>query len=355
MALYAMGMTQATLQLNDDWLHFKSEHHKAYKEQQVDAFRNKIWMGNLALIEKHNREAEQGKHTYTLGMNKFGDWTTEELLRYTGRCHFTSFPSSGPAFTGIGSDVPDEIDWRNHSYVTPVKDQKACGSCYAFAATAALEGQHARATGQLVSLSEQQIVDCSEKFGNLGCKGGNAWRSFDYVIENGGIVSDKQYPYEAKDTYPCRVAGKAIVATCDEWRGVLPQANEAALKQAVGTVGPVSVASYVPRAFYLYKSGVFYDIECLFAKTTGHAVAVVGYGTYRNGSDVQDYWIVRNSWGSQWGEGGYVKMARNRNNHCLIASYATYPAMQSTSASIPNVSVVIGILMILIHITTANA
>jgi len=218
------------------------------------------------------------------------------------------------------SVVPDAIDWRDKDYVTPVKDQGQCGSCWSFSTTGALEGQHKRKSGVLTSLSEQNLVDCSKKFGNNGCEGGLMDNAFAYIKENHGIDTETSYPYEGKEGR-CRYNKRAIGATDSGFVDV-PAGSETHLKQAVASVGPVSVAIDASHeSFQFYNEGVYDEQECS-SEELDHGVLVVGYGTSEEG---QDYWIVKNSWSPKWGRDGYVFMSRNKNNQCGIASSASYP------------------------------
>merc|ERR1719192_313789 len=219
------------------------------------------------------------------------------------------------------------VNWIEKGYVTHVKDQgEYCGSCWAFSATGSIEGAHFKSTGKLVSLSEQNLMDCSKV--NKGCKGGFAVDAFKYVIAVGGIDNEASYPYNCKncnETTPdktCKFNFSDVGATISSFKRI-PANSEMDLQKASATVGPISVAidAKLPT-FTFYKSGVYYDRNCS-STHLGHGVLVVGYGTQGN----EDYWLVKNSWGVTWGENGYIKMARNKNNACGIASDASYPVV----------------------------
>ena len=213
------------------------------------------------------------------------------------------------------------FDWRVKGAVTKVKDQGRCNSCWAFSSTGVIEGQHFLKTKQLISLSEQNLMDCSGGGGeDVGCQPFSKYKAFDYVKSNGGVDTEASYPYEAtKDV--CRFAVNTVGATVTGYVKI-PQ-NESALLEAVTNVGPISVSIDASNTtFHHYSDGVYYNPWCSSVKLD-HAVLVVGYGTH-NG---QDYWLVKNSWGEDWGMEGYIMMARNKDNNCGIVTQAVYPTV----------------------------
>jgi len=311
---------------------FKKTHDKTYLGAEHD-FRFSVFQKNLETIEKHNSEYSMGMHKYRLGINHFADLTAEEFRqKYLGtrlsfRQNTTKSLTTFQSLPGWMT-VPDEIDWRKHDIVTPVKNQEQCGSCWAFSTTGSLEGAHARATGKLVSLSEQQLVDCSSRYGNNGCNGGLMDNAFEYVLKNGGLDTEQSYPYHG-DEERCHFKVKNIGSKCSGFVDVR-QGDEKALKEALATVGPVSIAIDVTEdKFMLYKDGVFFDETCSNQPDSlNHGVLIVGYGTDEQDDERADYWIVKNSWSTKWGEDGYIRMARNKNNMCGVATSASYPIVR---------------------------
>lgn len=287
----------------------------------------KIYVQNKHKIAKHNQRFDLGQEKFRLRVNKYADLLHEEFVHTLNGFNRSAIKGVSQRIeepiTWIepaNVEVPKTIDWRQKGAVTAVKDQGHCGSCWSFSATGALEGQHFRKTGKLVSLSEQNLIDCSQKYGNNGCNGGMMDFAFQYIKDNKGIDTEKAYPYEAIDD-ECHYNPKSVGAV-DKGFVDIPQGDENALKKAIGTVGPVSVAIDASHeSFQFYSEGVYYEAQC-DSEQLDHGVLAVGYGTTEEG---EDYWLVKNSWGTTWGDQGYVKMARNRDNHCGIATSASYP------------------------------
>ncbi|BFZ04431.1 hypothetical protein BsWGS_07471 [Bradybaena similaris] len=300
------------------WEQFKIDHKRVYKSAREERQRFAIFMDNVKKIERHNWQFHNGLTTYWMDINQFSDWTDEEWRSMLVPIAINATTDSQATSLTMDVGVPDTIDWSQKGYVTGVKNQLSCGSCWAFSTTGSLEGQWFRKKGQLISLSEQQLVDCSGSVGNRGCNGGWVDRSFSYILASKGIEGEADYPYKATQG-PCRYQQKFAKASVSGYVNVNPSGNELVLKNTVGSVGPVSVYIYANSNFQSYRGGIFTDSNCNYQ--INHAVLAVGYGT----SGGQDYWLVKNSWGTAWGERGYIRVARNRGNMCQIASYAYYP------------------------------
>ena len=223
--------------------------------------------------------------------------------------------------------LPSRVDWREAGAVTPVKSQGMCGSCYSFSATGALEAMYHRKTGILTSLSEQNIIDCSREFGNQGCGGGLPDLVYQYIKENNGIDTETSYPYEDINPQPnshghaCRY-NPAFKGAMDVGFVDVESGNEAELKTAVATVGPCSVGIDASHGLQFYSRGIYREEQCS-TKNLDHAVLAVGYGVEEESGE--EYWLVKNSWGTGWGEEGYFRIARNEGNMCGIATNANFP------------------------------
>uniref|UniRef100_A0A8C6J8G1 Cathepsin K n=1 Tax=Melopsittacus undulatus TaxID=13146 RepID=A0A8C6J8G1_MELUD len=308
-------------ELDAHWDLWKRTHRKQYNGKE-EAARRQIWERNLKYINTHNLEHALGVHSFELAMNHLGDMTSEEVVRtMTGLKLPHNRPHGNetlyvPDWT---ERTPAAVDWRRKGYVTPVKNQGQCGSCWAFSAVGALEGQLKRRTGNLLALSPQNLVDCVAT--NDGCGGGYMTNAFEYVRHNRGIDSEDAYPYIGQDQ-SCMYSPTGKAAKCRGYREI-PVGNERALKRAVARIGPIAVGidASLP-SFQFYSRGVYYDQSCN-GQNINHAVLAVGYGTQKG----TKHWIIKNSWGEEWGNKGYVLLARNRDNACGIANLASFPRM----------------------------
>jgi len=321
--LIAVTYSQAALLFQQEWGSWKDYHGKTYSTNIEEARRQMAWQDNLMYVTKHNMEAAQGKHTYTVDMNQFADLTNQEwrdmLLREKPRVG-EGFCDNEYLRDDQSHDAPKKVNWVDQGYVTPIKDQKKCGSCWAFSTTGSLEGQMFAKTGKLVSLSEQNLVDCSQAEGNMGCHGGLMDHGFEYINKN-GIETEEDYPYTAVDGH-CKYNASMSAATVSGCVDI-KTGSESDLQDAVSKIGPISVGIDAGhQSFQLYSEGVYYEQACSHSRLD-HGVLVVGYGTDEDSE--KDFWEVKNSWGEVWGMKGFIKMSRNRENNCGIATQASYP------------------------------
>ncbi|XP_077653929.1 procathepsin L isoform X5 [Urocitellus parryii] len=269
LAILCFGMASPAPKLDHSleaqWQEWKAKHRKTY-DMNEEGKRKAEWEKNMKMIELHNGEYNQGKHSFIMAMNVFGDMTRAEFSNmvsgFQNQKHKKGKVFQKPLF----GDVPKSVDWRKKGYVTAVKHQ--------------------------------------------------------YIKDNGGLDSEASYPYEAQNR-PCRYNPQNSVAN-DKGFIDIPE-DEEALMKAVATVGPISVAIDAEHdSFKFYKGGIYYNPHCSNTSLS-HAVLVVGYGFEGAESDNKKYWLIKNSWGEKWGMNGYMKIARNKNNHCGIASDASYP------------------------------
>ncbi|KAF3336332.1 vignain-like protein [Carex littledalei] len=300
--------------LFERWL----SHHGWARDRDDKNQRFNVFKDNVKYIHEFNKQG----NTYELALNKFGAMTKEEFSSTYANLKIDYDVLEGERH---GSDifmyenvkgVPDFVDWRQNGAVTLVKNQGPCGSGWAFSTIAAVEGITDKKK-RLVSLSEQQLVDCNKD--NHACKNGSVDRAFVYIRKNGGITTEANYPYTAEEG-TCHPSNRFHVSI-DGYHNV-PRNNEKALMNAVANQ-PVSVAIEAGGApFKNYRTGVFSG-PC--STQTNHAVTIVGYGAESDGTK---YWIVKNSWGLSWGDRGYIKMKRNIKDKmglCGIATWASFP------------------------------
>lgn len=308
--------------LDGQWEQWKETHRKEYNGLGEEELRRAVWEKNLRMIDAHNMAAALGMHSYEMAMNHLGDMTSEEVSeKMTGLLVPTDMDRTFTmALDESVTKLPKYVDYRKKNMVTSVKNQGSCGSCWAFSSAGALEGQLARQTGTLEDLSPQNLVDCVKE--NSGCGGGYMTNAFQYVADNSGIDSEAAYPYMGVEQQ-CRYNSSEVAAQCKGYKEV-PVGNEHALAVALYKVGPISVGIDASQSgFQFYSKGVYYDPECN-KDDINHAVLAVGYGVTGKG---KKYWIVKNSWSENWGNKGYILMARNRDNLCGIANLASYPVV----------------------------
>lgn len=317
------------------------QHSKTYQSEEETKLRLEIWKENDAFVEAHNSKVPPP--SYELGHNHFSDLTLDEYQELNKLGSYSpaiATPFRSRSNEGLATstklrknrrlqDIPDSIDWVEKGAIVPVKNQGMCGSCWAFSAIVAIEGAHFLDTGNLTSLSEQELVDCDKL--DMGCGGGLMDNAFLFDENSTGICSEEDYPYAGHRRW---------LSGCGSEKGECTPVDHTRVKSFVDVVNsvdalvealsrqPVSVAIEADqRSFQFYRSGVFDDPDC--GEALDHGVAAVGYGTSDDG---KDYFKVRNSWGPNWGDEGYILMSRSTdyqiNGTCGILSFASMPLLR---------------------------
>lgn len=286
---------------------FVREHEKTYSTAEEKQFRYGIFKRNLKLIQEL-REGEQGSAKY--GVTMFADLSPKEFKsNYLGYRPDLKQENAIPLPEAEIPDIelPEKFDWRDHHVVTPVKDQGSCGSCWAFSVTGNVEGQYAIKHGKLLSLSEQELVDCD----NLddGCGGGEMNNAYNTIEKLGGLESESDYPYDAVNEECHYNQSKAVVSVVN---ALNISSNETKMAQWLVRHGPISIAINA-NAMQFYVGGVSHPLKLLCSpESLDHGVLIVGYGksSYPIFHKELPYWIIKNSWGHRWGEHGYYRVYR---------------------------------------------
>lgn len=298
------------------WNSWKLTHDRKYESVAEENYRREIFNKNKKEIEEHNKLAEQGKETYYKGINQFSDWTHQEFLNTLGNFKASDNQKDIEVIPFNASvNLPAKKDWRDTGAVLPVKNQGPCGSCWAFAAVAALEGAHKISTGELNDLSEQQLVDCSYRYGNQGCEGGWPLKALMYVRDNQGLDTEESYPYMTKMGY-CHYNRKYIGSLIKQIYRT-QTGSEQSLAMCIAGYGPIAVAVDATDMMS-YSGGIYNNLHCN-PQNLNHAVTVVGY--------TPDSWLIKNSWDTSWGEQGYMRLARNKGNMCGVAMNGVFPVV----------------------------
>nr|AHJ86278.1 cysteine protease [Apopellia endiviifolia (species B)] len=303
---------------------FLLKYRKNYATMDETQKHYSTYVTNVQMIEAHNREDQ----SYKLAVNEFTDMTFEEFkstyLMDFANMQVPACSGSDPGSHIMSSEavIPSKVDWRKKDIVSPVKNQGKCGSCWAFSATGAVEAAWAQATGVNVLLSEQQLLDCSRDYFNSGCNGGYFTRAFEYVMHKRGLDTEDSYPYTGQDE-KCRFdrsnSGARVFDVVN-----ITSFDEEGVKDAVAFQRPVSIAFEAVPDFMHYSSGIYSSKDCTGdVMMLNHAVLAVGYVAKQGETP---YWIVKNSWGKDWGEEGYFKVEQGINM-CGVASCASYPVV----------------------------
>jgi len=343
--LFELELPMKHLHLRVEFSEWKVKFGKAYSSVEEELERLMIWINNHELIDQHNKK----KLSYKLGHNHFSDLTNDEFKRrnYLGtyspnkksikekqkktaeefKENFVRSSTNVQPRILNEKDEDPSIDWREKGAVSEVKDQGMCGSCWSFSTTGSIEGASFLKTGQLISLSEQNLLDCD--YVDLGCNGGLMDDAFQYDENAGGLCSEADYPYLAMQHDMCMtnctpVPGSHVTTFTDV------EPNNVDTLMAAISLQPVSVAIEADTPeFQLYSSGVMDSESC--GVMLDHAVLAVGYGTEGDCCNKKDFWLVKNSWGPLWGDEGYIKIARQSiapEGMCGILGMNSYPTVE---------------------------
>jgi len=318
LCLIALGVAASPAFLHEheyqaSFTNWMAQHNKKY---DVEAFfgRYRLWKESMDYIHQSNQQ----NRSYTLAMNQFGDLSSEEFRSIYNRARPDDLPKPSRFHQGVKAVTDDgSLDWVSQGFVTAVKDQGQCGSCWSFSTTGALEYLTAR-NGQLTPLSEQTLLDCDTGSGNNACVGGSPTRAFEFVKAH-GIASEAAYPYiTAAGT--CHTYNSALT-NLGGWVQV-QQNSEDAMMSAIH-IQPLSILLAGDHKPFQYYAGGVLDTDAGDCGTVlDHAVLLTGYGT--DSQTGKQYWTVKNSWGSWWGEKGYIRIVRG-SNECNLSANPTYP------------------------------
>jgi len=306
LAVAAFAVEQATM---DQFLQFQHQYGKFYSTSAEFNYRMAVFASNI------NRAAalQKGSNVTSFGITKFMDLTPKEFKSIILMSKLPPLPKGPVAPQNVSSGAPSSYDWRTRAgVVSPVYNQGQCGSCWAFSATENIESQWALKGHGLQSLSMQQIVDCDTT--SYGCNGGWTSSAYQYIMSAGGQEYYQNYPYTAV-TGSCHFDASHIDAKLSGWSYVTESDNEPAMVNYLVANGPLSICVDAEPWQY-YNGGVLMASQC--STSIDHCVEAIGYNQAAN----PPYWIVRNSWGADWGIAGYIYLQYGANT-CAMGNVVT--------------------------------
>lgn len=317
---------ESSLKNDQQWIGYKEKHNKNYQNQIEEVKRFNIFKANDEKIRIHNEKFYKGEEGYLMGHNQFSDMTFEEFSTiYLSESMIDDNLTPYPIYLRqnlSGIKAPEELSYQK--YCLPPLNQGGCGSCWAFAASAQVEAMIKMKNSNFNEyLSPQYILDCSRAG---SCQGGWPYQALQFMTKN-GLVTEKNYQYVGYDQTCISSVQKLDMKPSASFSNNI-NGNEESLKDYLAKFGPVVVLITATDKFQHYSGHVFWDAACPSnCVGTNHAVLLVGYGSENVNGQILSHWIIKNSWGTQWGESGYVKMIRNWSglpNNCNVACFISY-------------------------------
>lgn len=298
-----------------DFKKWAAKYNKVFANRAEYLYRMSVFLDNKKYVKEASKKGEE------LELNVFADMTHEEFVKtHLGMIYQAPETEVAEKKESVKA-APASHSWRSN--LGPAKDQGSCGSCWTFCTVAVLEARVNIEKKVSKLFSEQNMVDCDTT--DNGCSGGHPMNSFKWINKNGGIATEADYPYTSGSTGKegtCKSSVKKAVTTSSTFTRIT-NGDEKALTETLYSKGPLAIGMYASLAsFQMYKAGTIYAPTNCRPKMMNHCVTLVGYGA----QDGQDYWLIRNSWGTQWGDQGYFMMARNSNNMCGVGLDSTYPS-----------------------------